>query len=162
LSFQKLVLKPILPPILKISINRARFIFHLILIKMNHLGFENKNFETDELKKFKSEWDRTAGKSTKILSHEDLYDLLVKIDSGLARIEAKISKENENRISEKKDKWLFNEDIMKILPVSSRTLQNYRDSGILPFGKLGNVCYYKKSDVEKMLEERYNKRKKIQ
>lgn len=127
---------------------------------MNHLGFGNENFERNELAKFKSDQDRYAGKTTRNLSLEDVYALLVDINSRLKRIEEQASQNREKRLSWKHRTWLFNEDLLEMIPVSSRTLQTYRDMEVLPFGKLGNICFYKKSDVEKMLEERYNKKKK--
>jgi len=48
---------------------------------------------------------------------------------------------------------------MKLLNISTRTLQGYRDQGILPFTKLGGKVYFKRTDIEAILErnrvERY-------
>ncbi|TSA33571.1 MAG: DNA-binding protein, partial [Porphyromonadaceae bacterium] len=35
---------------------------------------------------------------------------------------------------------------MKLLKISSRTLQSYRDNGILPFSKMGGKVFFKRSD----------------
>jgi len=52
-----------------------------------------------------------------------------------------------------KDKWLDNQEVMLLLKISQRSLQSYRDQGILPFSKLGGKIYYKASAVEALLEQ---------
>ena len=47
--------------------------------------------------------------------------------------------------------WLHNGDVCKLLNISKRTLQHYRDTGILPFTQIGHKCYYKREDVEALL-----------
>jgi hypothetical protein len=49
------------------------------------------------------------------------------------------------------EKWLGNAEVCKLLQISLRTLQSYRDCGILPFSQIGRKCYYSVSDVEKMI-----------
>jgi hypothetical protein len=48
-------------------------------------------------------------------------------------------------------KWLDNQQACIRLSASKRTLQNLRDSGILPFTKIGAKVYYKPADIENML-----------
>ena len=48
-------------------------------------------------------------------------------------------------------KWIGNEQTCRRLSVSKRTLQSLRDSGILPFTKIGAKVFYKPEDIEKML-----------
>jgi hypothetical protein len=47
--------------------------------------------------------------------------------------------------------WLDNQQACLRLSASKRTLQNLRDSGLLPFTKMGAKVYYKPADIEKML-----------
>ena len=47
--------------------------------------------------------------------------------------------------------WLHNGDVCRLLNISKRTLQHYRDTGILPFTQIGHKCYYKREDVEQLL-----------
>ena len=58
---------------------------------------------------------------------------------------------------ETKERWLDNEEAMQILKVSKRTIQSYRDSGIISFSQLKNKIYYKLSDVEELLNKHYIK-----
>lgn len=59
---------------------------------------------------------------------------------------------NRNKLTET---WLDNQEVMEVLKISPRTLQAMRDSGTLPFSKVGGKIYYKASDVEKLLEANY-------
>lgn len=54
------------------------------------------------------------------------------------------------------EQLLDNQDLMFLLKVSTRTLQRYRKKGILPYIKLDDGrCYYKASDVHKMIREKF-------
>ncbi len=48
--------------------------------------------------------------------------------------------------------WLHNGNVCRLLNISKRTLQYYRDTGVLPFAQIGHKCYYKREDVERLLE----------
>lgn len=48
-------------------------------------------------------------------------------------------------------KWLDNQDVCNILNISKRTLQYYRNNGKISFSQINSKCYYKASDVEKLL-----------
>ena len=48
--------------------------------------------------------------------------------------------------------WLHNGDVCKLLNISKRTLQHYRDTGVLPFSQIGHKCYYRREDVERLLQ----------
>jgi Helix-turn-helix domain len=48
-------------------------------------------------------------------------------------------------------KWLKNEDVKKLLKISSGTIQNLRVNGSLPFTKIGGLYYYKQEDIDLML-----------
>jgi hypothetical protein len=52
-----------------------------------------------------------------------------------------------------KEKWLGNEDVCGLLKISMRTLQSYRDNGILPYSQIGRKCYYRVSDIENLISE---------
>lgn len=48
--------------------------------------------------------------------------------------------------------WLHNGGVCKLLNISKRTLQHYRDTGVLPFSQIGHKCYNKRKDVGRLLE----------
>ena len=53
------------------------------------------------------------------------------------------------------EEWLDGIAVEDMLNVSTRTLQKYRSSGRLPFLKIGNKIFYKRTDVEAYLEMLY-------
>lgn len=50
------------------------------------------------------------------------------------------------------EEWLDNQEVCQLLKVSKRTLQTYRDNGTLAYSQIGYKCYYKKVDIEKLIE----------
>lgn len=66
-------------------------------------------------------------------------------------------KEQKVKSSKKlSETWFDNQEVMDLLKVSIRTLQNMRDSQTLPFSKVGGKIYYKATDVEQLLNDNYN------
>jgi excisionase family DNA binding protein len=51
------------------------------------------------------------------------------------------------------EKFLSNRDVCKMLHVSSRTLQDWRDTGKIPFIQIKGKILYKESEVLKWLEQ---------
>lgn len=50
--------------------------------------------------------------------------------------------------------WLDKQDVLQLLHISARTLQNWRTNGVLPYYKVEGKIWYKKADIEQMLTER--------
>ena len=61
--------------------------------------------------------------------------------------------------SSKHTDWLHNGDVCRLLGISKRTLQHYRDTGMLTFAQIGHKCYYKREDVERLLQTKSEKTK---
>ncbi|WP_312089952.1 helix-turn-helix domain-containing protein [Chryseobacterium sp.] len=57
--------------------------------------------------------------------------------------------------------YLSGEDVCKLLHISKRTLQQYRDDNILPFIQIGGKIIYKETDLVKILEENYTGKNKV-
>lgn len=51
--------------------------------------------------------------------------------------------------------YLSGEDICKLLHISKRTLQQYRDDNILPYIQIGGKIIYKETDLMTILEQNY-------
>jgi len=47
--------------------------------------------------------------------------------------------------------WLDNQDACLILNISKRSLQTYRDNGILSYTQIGHKMYYRSEDIIKIL-----------
>src|SRR5690606_14905896 len=51
--------------------------------------------------------------------------------------------------------YLSGEDVCKLLHISKRTLQQYRDDNILPYIQIGGKIIYKETDLLGILERNY-------
>ena len=58
-----------------------------------------------------------------------------------------------NNVKRDEKHWIKTADVRKLLGCSSKTIQNYRSNGILPFTKLGGTHYYDKGEVLKLLDD---------
>ncbi|NLU29420.1 MAG: helix-turn-helix domain-containing protein [Bacteroidales bacterium] len=70
-----------------------------------------------------------------------------------SELTGKVLKLTESNIGMKK--WLDNEDVCRMLNISKRTLQSYRDSGKLAFSQINHKIYYKPEDVEAFCKRNY-------
>jgi excisionase family DNA binding protein len=53
------------------------------------------------------------------------------------------------------ERYLTSEELCSILKISRRTLQDYRNNGVLPFIQLPGKVLFRESDIRKVLEERF-------
>ena len=51
--------------------------------------------------------------------------------------------------------YLDGQDVMSMLHISPRTLQRLRSNGTLPFIKCGRKIFYRKADLERMMNDHY-------
>lgn len=55
------------------------------------------------------------------------------------------------------ERYLTTEQVMTYLHISRRTLQNYRDRGIIPYTAIGGTFLYPESKIKEVLEQNYYK-----
>ena len=55
------------------------------------------------------------------------------------------------------EKFLSNQEASKYLKVSIRTLQEWRDTGVIPYIQIKGKIIYRESDIERLLQTYYNK-----
>jgi hypothetical protein len=48
--------------------------------------------------------------------------------------------------------WMDNQDVCQTLGITKRTLQSYREKGLLPFSRIRHKVFYKPEDVQKLLQ----------
>ncbi|QIG88507.1 helix-turn-helix domain-containing protein [Chryseobacterium sp. POL2] len=84
-----------------------------------------------------------------ILSKDQFDGLMFKVNE--------ISEKLNSKNNPKQDVFLDNEEFLKMMKISRRTAQTWRDEGKISFSQVGNKIYYKLSDVEKTLQNYYNK-----
>ena len=54
--------------------------------------------------------------------------------------------------------WLDNQDVMLALHISLRSLQTLRSNGTLPYTRINNKIYYRRCDIEQILNDNYTKK----
>ncbi len=84
-----------------------------------------------------------------ILSKEQFDGLISKIDE--------INEKLNSKTVPKQEVFLDNEELIAMLKISRRTAQTWRDEGKISFSQVGSKIYYKLSDVEKTMQDHYNK-----
>lgn len=60
---------------------------------------------------------------------------------------------NTDKVFDKDEKLLDNQDLAFMLKCSYRTLQRYRSSGVLPYALLGHKIYYRVVDIRAFVKE---------
>mgnify|MGYP000885558397 FL=1 len=69
------------------------------------------------------------------------------------RVEQLLEKSSRLTRYHNKNEWLDNQDVCQLLNISLRTLQDYRDRGLLAYSMIGHKCYYKSSDIHLLVEK---------
>ena len=54
------------------------------------------------------------------------------------------------------ERYLSDVEVSHRLKINRRTLQEYRDNGMIPYFKLGGKVLYRESDLERVLQECYH------
>lgn len=57
-------------------------------------------------------------------------------------------------------KFITNDEFMKLMEISKRTAQNWRDEGVIAFSQVGHKIYYRLSDIEDLLNRTYKNKKR--
>jgi len=73
---------------------------------------------------------------------------LEQIEQGVKELLAKSRKVQSPKA---KEEWMDNQEVCILLDISKRTLQTYRDKGILSFSQIGHKCYYRVKDIEQFV-----------
>ena len=74
---------------------------------------------------------------------EPLFERLERIENGI--------KNKHN--STDKIKYFRNQDLKEIFGLSNNTIIKYRESGVLPYTKLGDIYLYEKATIERILND---------
>jgi hypothetical protein len=82
-----------------------------------------------------------------ILTKEQYDDMVMRIDE--------IKKVVSQNPKELKDIFVDNQEFLKLMNISKRTGQTWRDEGIISFSQIGSKIYYKMDDITKMLNKNY-------
>jgi hypothetical protein len=55
---------------------------------------------------------------------------------------------------EPENEWLDNQTVCQILNISKRSLQTFRDKGLIPYSQIGHKCFYRQEDVKEFIERK--------
>lgn len=81
----------------------------------------------------------------------DFFQSMDRILDGISRL----AKENRPHLNG--EKFLSNREAAKYLKVSIRTLQEWRDTGVIPYIQIKGKIIYRQSDIKRLLQTYYNK-----
>lgn len=84
--------------------------------------------------------------------HEWVKNVHSNFDRLLASLEKLLSKQQTSVFN---DELLTDKEVAHLLKVSRRTLQDYRNNGILPYTQVGGKILYRTSDIERTLMKGY-------
>jgi hypothetical protein len=85
--------------------------------------------------------------------YERIEDILKRLDEQMTFVVAKM-KLNEKIDPE--DVFFDNQEFMKLMNISKRTAQEWRNKKIILCSQVGNKIYYRLSDIQKLLNDNYN------
>ena len=84
---------------------------------------------------------------------ERIENILNRLDEQMTIVVANL-KLNEKIDPE--DVFFDNQEFMKLMNISKRTAQEWRNKKIIEFSQVGNKIYYRLSDIQRLLNDNYN------
>ncbi|MEI6697237.1 MAG: helix-turn-helix domain-containing protein [Bacteroidota bacterium] len=81
---------------------------------------------------------------------------LQRIESFMERMEVLLNENNKavfkSDEEEIQNQWIESTQVPKLLRISTKTWQNYRDKKVIPFSQFGRKIYVRKSDIEAFMQ----------
>ena len=105
-----------------------------------------ENFVED----FRKEFDQKQLYEQKIEQLNTQHEELIK------KLEGLINKLNQNE-NKTNSFFLDNSQFIKLMGISQKTAQTWRDTGVVSFSQIGNKIYYRISDIQQLLNDNYIK-----
>lgn len=93
--------------------------------------------------------------ATSIITPDDLEQFKWEL---LADIKTLLDKKQDKVPPVKQTEWIKSHQVQRLLGISPGTLQNFRINGTIPYSKIGGVLFYKKADIEHLLEHNMRNR----
>lgn len=105
-----------------------------------------ENFVED----FRKEFDQKQLYEQKIDKLNAQHEELIK------KLEGLINRLNQNE-NKTNSFFLDNSQFIKLMGISQKTAQTWRDTGVVSFSQIGNKIYYRISDIQQLLNDNYIK-----
>ena len=100
---------------------------------------------------------------SKSINNMEIISMDIKVFDALARrveaVEGKAGRLYKERKDLRLKDWLDNQDVCLMLNISKRTLQSYRERGLIPYCRIEHKIFYKPEDVEKLLKSSHHPEK---
>jgi len=102
---------------------------------------------------FRKEFDQKQLYEQKIDELNNQHSMLMqKLDSLITALNH--DKQQNNSL------FLDNNQFSKLMNISKRTAQQWRDNSVISYSQVGNKIFYRITDIEKLLQDNYIKAKK--
>ena len=108
-----------------------------------------ENFVED----FRKEFDQKQLYEQKIDKLNAQHEELIK------KLEGLINRLNQNE-NKTNSFFLDNSQFIKLMGISQKTAQTWRDTGVVSFSQIGNKIYYRISDIQQLLQDNFIKAKR--
>ncbi|MFR9554311.1 MAG: helix-turn-helix domain-containing protein [Rikenellaceae bacterium] len=76
--------------------------------------------------------------------------MMARLGEFAQRVEKLCHKRSDKTLSQ----WLDNEDVCRMLNISKRTLQSYRDNGVLAYTQVNRKIYYSVAEVNRFINNK--------
>lgn len=83
-----------------------------------------------------------------VVTKNDLIKFKIEL---LSEIRALLSIPEPEENNDEMRRWLKTNDVLRMLKISSSTLQTLRVNGTIPYSKIGNTLFYDIEDIQKVL-----------
>ena len=77
---------------------------------------------------------------------------LDKIEEKIETLESILKNKSEDELN---SQWIESVKIPKILGISQKTWQTYRDKRLIPFSQIGNKIFVKRADLDQFMQSHY-------
>jgi ACT domain-containing protein len=79
-------------------------------------------------------------------------DFLQKMEQEILELKNLLREKTEQEIN---SQWVESVKVPKILGISRKTWQTYRDKRLIPFSQIGSKIYVKRADLEAFMQDHY-------
>ena len=85
-----------------------------------------------------------------IALEKDAYKMIIE---RIAKLKSRVNDLYPKEDDRIKSGWIENAELVRRLNISLRTLQSYRERGVIGFSMIGRKVYYKITEIEELLEK---------
>jgi hypothetical protein len=94
----------------------------------------------------------------KVFAEEEIKESLVDVTKNYEKIQEQLTELIKGLNGPKKVdgiEIIDNAQFMKLMGISQKTAQTWRDSGVVSYSQIGNKLFYKIADIQGMLDKNY-------